>query len=249
LTDETVLSTADEIAEQLQETSSGPREKINRMVEYAGIDFVRRVIAETVEIWDLGGMLVDNGSRRRTLGGIFFFLAKQQMTDEARHKVFPPLYPPKERRPASDKPQTPPPPSLPELIWEEREDLLKLLLAEPGTAQSNKVTLVGRPQRIDSRKDHVVFRVAVDSKQPALPRGVPRVLEALESSFYTVYAASKQWKKVEAALNDPEDTLIIEGTCACDAHIAGMVIYANTLTTRALQREKYAQQNHVNVPE
>jgi hypothetical protein len=245
LTDESVLSAADEIADQLQETLPGPREKINLMVQYSGLDFVRRVLEETLEIWDLGGMLVDNASRRRTLGGIFFFLAKQQMTDDARRKVFPPLYPPKERKPALEKPATPPP----ELIWEERDEILQALLAEAGAAQSNKVTLTGRPQRVDSRKDHVIFRIREDAKQPAVPRGVPRVMEALGTMLYTVYAAPKQWKKVEAALSDVDDLLIIEGTCAYDPRIPGVAVYASTLTTRALQREKYAHQNRANVPE
>lgn len=247
MTDETVLTTADEIADQLQETAAGPREKISLMVQYAGLDFVRRVLEETIEIWNLGGMLVDNGSRRRTLGGIFFFLAKQQMTDSVRRTVFPPLHPPKERRPASGKPQTPP--ALPELIWEEREDLLKALLADSGDAQSSKVILMGRPQRVDSRKDHVIFRIAVDTKQLPFPRGVPRVLGALGSTLYMVYAASKQWKKVEAALDVPDDVLIIEGTCAYDPRIPGMAVYATSLTTRVLRHERYAQQNRVNVPE
>lgn len=247
MTDHSVLTTSDEIADILQETLPGPREKISLMVQYAGLDFARRVTEETFEIWDLGGMLVDNGTRRRTLGGIFFFLAKQQMTDEVRRKVFPPLFPPKEKRPASDKPQASPLP--PELIWEEREELLKALLTESGAAQSNKITLSGRPQRVDNRKGYVVFRMADNVKQPALPRGVPRVLEALGSAIYTVYAVPKQWKKVEAALKIPEDVLIIEGTCAYDAQMPGIVIFANALTTRALQRERYAQQNQVNVPE
>ncbi len=249
MTDEIVLSTADEIANQLQETSPGPREKINLMVEYAGVDFVNRMMEETLEICNLGGMLVDNGTRRRTLGGIFFFLAKQQMTDEVRRKVFPPLYPPKERRPGSDKPQTPPPPSLPELIWEEREELLKVLLSESGAAQSNKVTLTGRPQRVDNRKDHVTFRITEDGKQPAMPRGVPRVLAGLGSTPYTIYAAPKQWKKVEAALSVPDDVLIIEGTCAYDPRIPGIAVYASTLTTRALQRERFAEQKQINISE
>ena len=244
LTDESVLSIADEIADQLQEKLPGPRAKISLMVQYAGVDFVRRVVEEALEISALGGMLVDNGSRRRTLGGIFFFLAKQQMSDEVRRKVFPPLYPPKER-----KPQPPPPPQIPQLVWEEREDLLKSLLTESGAAQSNKIMLTGRPQRIDIRKDHVVFRLTPTVKQPALPRGVPRVLEALGSTLYTIYTAPKQWKKVETALNVPDDILIIEGTCAYDPRLSGMAVFANTLTTRELQREHFAQQKQLKVTE
>lgn len=247
LTDESAITTAAEIADQLQEKAPGPRAKISQMVEYAGLDFVRRVVEETFEIWELGGMLVDNGSRPRTLGGIFFFLAKQQMTDEVRRKVFPPPRPPKERRPASEKPQGPPP--LPGLVWEERDEILKTLLAEPGTADSNRITLTGRPQRIQNHKEYVAFRIEDGLKQPALPRGVPRVMEALSPALYAVYAAPKQWKKVEAALNDPNDVLIIEGTCASDPRSSGIVIFATTLTTRALQRERFAQQNRMNIPE
>lgn len=242
LTDSSFLFIAANIADQLQEKSPGPRAKITLMVEHAGVDFVRRIVEETLEITELGGMLVDNGTRRRTLGGIFFFLAKQQMSDEVRLKVFPPLHPPKER-----KPQQPPPPSEPGLIWEEREDILKPLLADSGNVQSNKITLTGRPQRIDIRKDHVVFRITLNIKQPALPRGVPRVLEAFGTVLYTIYAASKQWKKVEDALNVPDDILIVEGTCAYDPLLPGMAVYATTLTTRALQREHFAQKRQLKV--
>lgn len=247
MTDQSVLSTVSEIADQLQETEPGPREKISLMVDYAGLDFVRRVADETFEIWELGGMLVDNGTRRRTLGGIFFFLAKQQMSDDVRRRVFPPLYPQKARRPASDKPQAPPP--LPEFIWEERETLLTGLLAEAGAATSNKITLSGRPLHINVRKDHVSFRIMPEGKQPPLPRGVPRVMAALNATAYTVYAAPKQWKKVDNALQTPDDVLVIEGTCAYDPGIPGVVIFANTLTTRALQREHFTQLRRLNVTE
>jgi molybdopterin-guanine dinucleotide biosynthesis protein len=52
---------------------------------------------------------------------------------------------------------------------------------------------------------------------------------------YAVYIASKQWKKVEEAIKDPEDTLIIEGFPKTDPEVSAIAVFATNVTTKKLQ--------------
>ena len=82
---------AHEIADLLGETYRGPRRKISQIVHLCGVDFAQDILRQTLEIEDSGGMLTNKGDRRRTPGGVFLRLAKEQMDAEIRDKVFPPI--------------------------------------------------------------------------------------------------------------------------------------------------------------
>jgi hypothetical protein len=53
-----------------------------------------------------------------------------------------------------------------------------------------------------------------------------------------VYIASKQWKKVEEAIKDPEDSLIIEGFPKIDQEMSAIAVFASNVTTKKLQMAK-----------
>ena len=55
-----------------------------------GMDRFEALLQETLAIEDAGGMMLGDGSRRRTPGGVFFFLARKAMTGAQRQRVFPP---------------------------------------------------------------------------------------------------------------------------------------------------------------
>ena len=62
------------IADQIGETQAGPRAQIVQIVRALGRTQARALLDQTMQIEENGGMLVPDGSRRRTPGGIFFSL-------------------------------------------------------------------------------------------------------------------------------------------------------------------------------
>jgi len=83
------------IAAELGETADVAQLLIKRIVRTLGEDRTRELVRQAQAVEDQGGMLVPDGSRRRTLGGVFFKLAKDQATPEERGRI----WVPKNRRP------------------------------------------------------------------------------------------------------------------------------------------------------
>ena len=73
-----------------------------------------------------------------------------------------------------------------------------------------KLTLIGRPGRVETKGQAVLFRL--QGKPPAsLPRGLPPV-PAQAPLTWTVLVALRQWNRVKDSLAASEDDqLIIEG--------------------------------------
>jgi hypothetical protein len=63
------------IAERLGETEEVPRKGIAQIVRAAGRTQAIALLEQTLQIEAAGGMMLPDGSRRRTLGGVFFHLA------------------------------------------------------------------------------------------------------------------------------------------------------------------------------
>lgn len=73
-----------EIVAALQETEPRSQALIERSVAALGIDEAKAFCAETERIEAAGGMLTVDGSRRRTPGGVYMFLLKQQLTEAGK---------------------------------------------------------------------------------------------------------------------------------------------------------------------
>ncbi len=52
-----------------------------RTVRTLGPERAQAFVTQSLEVEANGGMLVPDGSRRRTLGGIFFYLVRTQISD------------------------------------------------------------------------------------------------------------------------------------------------------------------------
>ncbi len=226
-----IKAAAAQISDQLGETEWGPRKLIEAVVDLCGVEFAQQLLEESVRIEAEGGMMVVNDERKRTIGGIFFYLARGRMPLETRKIVFPPhnLKAKKKKKPGMSS-----------LKWAERAAVLSPLLEEKGVATTVKVVLIGRPGRIDKRKDLTITTMSHVNKPSALPKGVP--LPPTTPTVYTVYIGAKQWNKVAEAITDPADALIIEGTCAFDKEIGGVAVFATSVTTKALEAEKRERQ-------
>lgn len=228
-----------QIADALGETLRGPRRLVREIVEHCGVDFAQEILKDTNEVMALGGMLTSAGDRLRTKGGVFFYLARGRMTDETRLAIFPPRQPPAKRRAADSRQPAPPPVDVdaPEFEWDERLTILPPLLEACGEARDVKITLIGRPGKVETRKDVVITAMSHSSGTPTFPRGIPDPPDT--PTLYTVYISAKQWKRIEDTLNqNPDDMLIVEGMCAFDPEIQAVAVYATKATTKNSEAEK-----------
>lgn len=219
-------SDAAAIAIQLQETESGVITQIARIRGRMGSEFVQTVLADTLRLEAEGGMLTEDKQRRRTPGGVFFYLVRGRITTEDRKVLFP--------RPP--RPAKPPLPTTIMLRDAERQAIYAQLKSHPGVAKNMKLTLVGRPAKILKRDTFVAVTLA-SREPPALPKGLPE-LPVQEPTVYLVYIANKQWRKVEEAIQNPEDKLIIEGYPYNDKKMGVIGVLTQSVTTVNLQRVK-----------
>jgi phosphorylated adapter RNA export protein len=66
------------IADMLGETQIMPISQIKMLILALGRPIVMELLRETLQIEMKGGMMISNGSRRRTPGGVFFYLARKK---------------------------------------------------------------------------------------------------------------------------------------------------------------------------
>lgn len=97
-----------DLAEYLRETDLKPRVQIHRMIRLCGVDFVQALVDETNRLEKEGGLMLPDGTRRRTKGGVFFHLARNNVS----HKILKPIFfAPMPEQPEAAPPPPPPPPA------------------------------------------------------------------------------------------------------------------------------------------
>jgi len=226
---------AAEIADGLGETEEQPRGAIFRVVRTLGEERTRALVARALEVEDAGGLLLPNGSRRRTLGGVFFVLARAVLTDAVgKKKMFSVLQGGPKRAVATDTPAGP------AFEWAEFPVLAAEAGRERGEATSVKLTIIGRPGKAVERGD-VVFVSLRSEKAPSLPKGVPAPTSPVTD--YTVLVGRKQWSKVAQALGaDLSDKVVIEGYPTVRPDFPGITVHATSATTTGIQAGKRTAQ-------
>ena len=210
-----IEQTGNRIADQLGETEAQPREQIQRIVERLGADSALAVLNETLEREAQGGMMLPDGSRRRTPGGIYFYIIRRRVTKEDWAFI----------NPASQEQTAPRPP----VTWEDRLEILGAALQEPGTIMTVKITLTGRPGRIIERNDYIVTSLR-SAKAPQLPKGLP--LPPGTPTIYVTFIPKKSWAKIAEALKNPEATLIVGGYPILDAQAKGIAVLAQSVSVK-----------------
>jgi len=226
--DREVETIAAGMARQLNETDPAAIGQIERIVERLGAKAVQAFLQETLEIEAQGGIMLCDGSRRRTPGGAFFYLVKGRISRRDRAAIWPHL-----AQPARQKKQKTEPPA-----WAECLDLAPEATKEKGEATTVKITLIGRPGRI-VEKGGVVLTTMQGTKPPTLPKGLPA--PPAEPTTYLVYIARKQWVKVAEALQASDDRLIVEGYPVFEKRLGAMVVLTTNVTTKNLQVAKREQ--------
>jgi hypothetical protein len=233
LTRHEVFSIAGEVAAQLDETARKPRKQIESIVAYCGVEFTLEVLQQALEIEAKGGMMISSGDRRRTPGGVFFFLARDRMPNQIRQEIFYTWQVAANRRAAYES-------QFPAFEWDERVPVLEHILAHGGEVSEVRIHLIGRPGEIERREGLVITAMQFTVEDTlAFPAGVPRPPQT--EIGYAVYISSKQWEKVAEAIEDPKDELMIEGLCDYDAEVGSLAVFATHVTTRKLQRQAKKQ--------
>ena len=87
---------AAEIAAQLGETEPEPLQHLYRAVRNLGEERVREFVAQALVVEENGGMLLPDGSRRRSLGGVFFTLVRDDIGRKEFYRIFRPQGGPKD---------------------------------------------------------------------------------------------------------------------------------------------------------
>ena len=96
-------SVVETIAATLGESEKRPLEQLRLVTDCLGPEKVLELLAETEQVEVQGGMLVPDGSRRRTPGGVFFALARRHLSNKDRHRIFG-IMPAPQKRTASEDP-------------------------------------------------------------------------------------------------------------------------------------------------
>jgi hypothetical protein len=244
-----ITSTATAIAAQLGETHAGARATIWRTVRTLGPERAQAFVAQAQEVEANGGMLIPDGSRRRTLGGIFFYLVRTQVSD-AEAVAINAMWRSKHKRKKLARVQegevAPTTTPLPPFVWDEAAPIITELTTNIGEARTVKVTVIGRPNQIVERQGVIILALR-STKPPTLPKGLPP-LPATPTS-YMIFVQQKQWNKVREAMQQPDDALIVEGYPVHEPRFAGITVYATQVTTKTLQAAKRKDQTSVPVRE
>ena len=233
------------IAEQLGETDEGARKSILGIVRAAGRTHAKELLNMTLQTEEHGGLMLPDGSRRRTPGGVFFHYAYtigkaksgnplRPVGNQKAKKPSVQVSKPKNTNTSQMPIEKPVSISAMAFSWEDRIGVIKEAEQEKGQANV-KMTVIGRPGKIID-KGGCIVTVMESSKVPALPKGLPTPTEV--ATKYVVYIASKQWKKVEEAIKDPEDSLIIEGFPKIDQEMSAIAVFSSNVTTKKLQMAK-----------
>jgi phosphorylated adapter RNA export protein len=56
-----------------------------------GLEFAQAILQETLTIESQGGMMIQLGTRRRTPGGVFLYLARNKLSSYVRWAIFHPV--------------------------------------------------------------------------------------------------------------------------------------------------------------
>lgn len=215
------------LAHELQEEDERTRYALHLIVRSIGMDAARKLLQVVKHIEATGGLMTVDGSRRRTIGGVYFWCAKQQYQDrlplafwQACKSPIPPM--PKKEKLTPIMPMT----------WRDRFTIIEELRQKEGLA-TVKITLVGRPYTVNNKGTCTMLTMR-NSKKPSLPSGMPT--PPTDDTLYTVYISAKQWRKVQSVMEDQEDILILEGHPQLDLATKSISVFVTSAQSKKLQQ-------------
>jgi Phosphorylated adapter RNA export protein, RNA-binding domain len=214
------------IAEQLDETEAEPLRLLRRVVKRLGTEEALAFLHKTLEAEAQGGLTLADGSRRRTLGGTFFFLVRTQGSGRVRSAFWQP------RKYAETGATSSPSETQTSFSWADHLAVLDEI-DEKGTISTVSITLLEHPGKVVDRGACVVTNMG-SSKVPSLPKDLPT--SSSHVMKYTVYIAMQQWREISDAIRNADDVLILERFPYFDAKSSSIAVFV----TSAAQTEKLA---------
>jgi hypothetical protein len=133
--------TVQTIVTALNETEERPRTQIAAIVRALGEDAALAILVEANQIEATGGMMLPDGSRRRTPGGVFFAVARRRLSPEDREAIFPKTPP---ARKDGEKAEEAPP------ARPDRRNVRLIRPGEPPRARSESLGTVGAGASVGS---------------------------------------------------------------------------------------------------
>lgn len=225
-----------QIAADLKEETHGARGQISRIITLMGEEYAVNIAKKSVEIEQNGGMMTLLGNRKRTLGGIFFYHVRQDVKGtEFLSEIFPPLI---WKTKKSSTPETNEKgEELPTFVFEERGDIIAKL--GDGAALGNaKALLRGSIVDYEEGTTYVRLNMRYSGKAPTFPRGLP--VPSLSESVFEVYVKPSHWQNVKSYATNPEDAVIVEGTCVSKPDGSGVRLYCTNISTLQILKNKHA---------
>lgn len=228
LSSDQIKAEAAQFGEKLGETSPKPVAQIRQLIENCGLPFVEKILAETEATEAEGGLLTHDRKRRRSKGGVFFYLAKGQMDAALRAQIFPNF--------GKGGGGTIAPPGI---EWAERIKPMKALRQAAGQISGLTVTLSGRPGKLHIDGSSVMTVLEQRQvKAPPYPKGVPHFDTVDGITNYHVFMSLRHWKRVEKVLEDESDLLVVEGSAVYDAELEGITVLSTRVSTKKLDYQK-----------
>ncbi|HEV8550361.1 MAG TPA: hypothetical protein VGQ57_15060 [Polyangiaceae bacterium] len=151
-TEETVST----IAKALGESDEVPMGQISGVVRVLGEEQSLKLLDETKSIETKGGMMLPDNSRKRSIGGVFFFLARQKLSQEDKLAIF-----------RSPRPVKPASASSEESTRFPRRRVIEVTPARPAPARGSRPGFL--PPELPVAVRRVKVREAVQTAVSALP--------------------------------------------------------------------------------
>lgn len=248
-TDPEITAEAQRIAAAIQEPLLW---LVENVVKILGPDRANHLLQQTLEIESAGGMATAAGDRRRTPGGVYLKLLKEQTTPEEQSQIF--LGGPKQKPPDANAIRPGDPLPISPLPWDQaRVEIVRLIkqlneslhVGDPqrpsllmnSERASVKITLVGRPTQVSKTKSCVVVAMK-GSRPPSLPKGLPPAPDGSDFS-YAVFISLRHWAKVAPIMaQDKNERLLVEGYPIFDPKRGVTVILAQSARTINLSRRE-----------
>ena len=228
-----VTPEAQRIAAQLEEPLLWLVENVINVLGQTRAD---DLLQQTLEIEAAGGVLTAKGDRRRTPGGVYLKLLKEQVSPEDQERIF--IGGPKTKPKGTDDGANPAnPPPLGPLPWDEARREISSLIKLPLERANVKITLVGRPSQVSKTKSCVVVAMK-GSRPPSLPKGLPPAPDGSDFS-YAVFISLRHWAKVAPVMaQDKDERLLVEGYPIFDPKRGITVILAQNVRTVNMSRRE-----------
>lgn len=208
-------------AKRLGESAEAPVRQIANLIAHLGEEHVGKKVDEALAIDAGDGMMTLDGSRRRTPGGIFFYIIKEGMSEEDRRKIFP-GYGQGARGKIID--------------FEERVKKLSTLVEEPGPMRYVSILLNGKAGKVEIFDNSVMMVMTHVHNDAPYPRGVPDPPD-IETRYF-VFMGMKHWEPVSKSLKkNPRDTILVEGTCIFDAELEAITVFATNVKTKMMEKQ------------